>query len=157
MYISTLISTATLAGSVMATHMMPSMSMGADSAMTATATGTASATSPSMTMYVVKVSNKKGDLTFEPNNLTAPVGSVVQFQFYPKNHSVVQAAFSNPCEPINNVMSNVTGFFSGYMPTTLDAKMKPGFTIPIMDSKPIWYYCSQEKHCQAGMVGVINP
>lgn len=25
------------------------------------------------------------------------------------------------------------------------------------DTKPIWYYCGQVGHCQAGMVGVINP
>jgi len=24
-------------------------------------------------------------------------------------------------------------------------------------SQPAWFYCSQGKHCQAGMVGVINP
>ena len=35
-------------------------------------------------MHVIKVSNKAGDLTFEPNNLEAAPGSLVQFQFYPK-------------------------------------------------------------------------
>ena len=152
MYISTLIATIALAGSALATNTYA----GADAAIAA-ATGTASSPEASITMYVVKVSNKNADLTFEPASLKAPVGSLVQFQFYPKNHSVVQAAFTNPCEPINNVMSNVTGFFSGYMPTKPDAPIKPGFTIPIKDTKPIWYYCSQAKHCQAGMVGVINP
>lgn len=35
-------------------------------------------------VQVVKVSNKNGDLTFTPNNITAAVGSFVQFQFHPK-------------------------------------------------------------------------
>ena len=35
-------------------------------------------------MHVVKVSNKNGDLTFEPNNMQAAPGEMVQFHFYPK-------------------------------------------------------------------------
>lgn len=35
-------------------------------------------------VQVVKVSNNNGDLTFTPNNITAAVGSFVQFHFYPK-------------------------------------------------------------------------
>lgn len=35
-------------------------------------------------VQVVKVSNKNGNLTFAPNNITAAVGSFVQFHFYPK-------------------------------------------------------------------------
>jgi len=35
--------------------------------------------------------------------------------------------------------------------------MMPTFTIEVNDTKPIWFYCSQGKHCQSGMVGAINP
>lgn len=35
-------------------------------------------------VQVVKVSNKNGNLTFAPNNITAAIGSFVQFHFYPK-------------------------------------------------------------------------
>lgn len=35
-------------------------------------------------VHRVKVSNKAGDLTFEPNDLKVQPGSMVQFQFYPK-------------------------------------------------------------------------
>lgn len=35
-------------------------------------------------VHIVKVSNKKGSLVFEPNNLKAEPGSMVQFHFYPK-------------------------------------------------------------------------
>lgn len=33
----------------------------------------------------------------------------------------------------------------------------PVFTVMINDTKPIWFYCATQKHCQAGMSGVINP
>lgn len=33
----------------------------------------------------------------------------------------------------------------------------PTFTIAVEDAKPIWFYCSQGRHCQSGMVGVVNP
>ncbi len=46
----------------------------------------AGAASPSgqVMVHVVKVSNKMGALTFEPNNLQVPAGDMVQFHFYPK-------------------------------------------------------------------------
>ena len=50
-------------------------------------------------------------------------------------------------------------FFSGFMPTnaSLGATSKVlTYTIRVMDKKPVWFYCSQAKHCQAGMVGAIN-
>lgn len=31
------------------------------------------------------------------------------------------------------------------------------FTLTINDTNPIWLYCAQVGHCQAGMVAVINP
>ncbi|MCJ1309134.1 hypothetical protein MMC25_002789 [Agyrium rufum] len=105
-------------------------------------------------VQVVKVSNKDGDLVFSPNNIMAPPGSMVQFQFYPKNHSIVQAAFAAPCVPLNDVNSSAVGFFSGFMPATTGEM--PVYTIAINDTSPIWFYCSQGKHCQAGMVGAIN-
>ncbi|KAL8980200.1 MAG: hypothetical protein Q9205_004654 [Flavoplaca limonia] len=117
----------------------------------------AAAPSGQVMVHVVKVSNKKGDLTFEPNNLQVPAGDMVQFHFYPKNHSIVQSTFDQPCEPINNNNASVTGFFSGFMPVKPDAAMMPSYTIMVNDTKPIWYYCSQGKHCQQKMVGVINP
>lgn len=52
-----------------------------------------------------------------------------------------------------------TAFFSGFMPTnaSLSATSKVlTYTIRVMDTKPVWFYCSQAKHCQGGMVGAIN-
>ncbi|MCJ1361962.1 hypothetical protein MMC16_001063 [Acarospora aff. strigata] len=109
-----------------------------------------------VSVQVVKVSNKNGSLTFAPNDIKATPGSMVQFHFYPKNHSVVQSTFDQPCQPINNIMPNVTGMFSGFMPVAAGASEMPVYTIMVNDTKPIWFYCSQGQHCQAGMVGVIN-
>jgi hypothetical protein len=57
-------------------------------------------------------------------------------------------------------MPNKTdAFFSGFMPTNASFAAKNEvltYTIRVPDSKPIWFYCSQAKHCQSGMVGAIN-
>lgn len=126
---------------------------------TAVATSTISSgatPSGSVSVQVVQVSDNSGSLRFYPDDITAAAGSMVQFQFHPKNHSVVQSAFSNPCEPIHDVMANVTGFKSGFMPVAAGATTMSVFTIMVNDTKPIWFYCSQKPHCQKGMVGVIN-
>jgi hypothetical protein len=46
-------------------------------------------------------------------------------------------------------------FFSGFIPTNAQGQLT--FTLPVRDTNPIWFYCTQGMHCQAGMVGVINP
>lgn len=60
------------------------------SAVAAVATSSATSISPAppgmVHVQVVKVSNKNGSLKFEPNNIKAEAGSMVQFQFYPKVH-----------------------------------------------------------------------
>jgi hypothetical protein len=75
-----------------------------------------------------------------------------------QNHSVVTASFDSPCVP--NVNANTDPktrnvFYSGYMPTADDGLLT--YTVPVVDKSPMWFYCSQQKHCQTGMVGVINP
>ncbi|KAI9675754.1 MAG: hypothetical protein M1817_001121 [Caeruleum heppii] len=108
------------------------------------------------TMHVVKVSNKNADLVFTPNDIKAAKGDMIQFQFYPKNHSIVQSTFDKPCEPIADNMPGAKGFFSGFMPVSANASMMPVYTVEVKDDKPMWFYCSQGKHCQGGMVGVVN-
>lgn len=138
------------------------MAMGASETM-----GMGAASSPSaaagegmVATHVIQVGGPNGSLTFSPDNIKANVGDLVQFQFHPKNHSVVQSTFDQPCVPMQNVMPNATNaFFSGFMPTNASAAAASGiltYTIRVMDSKPVWFYCSQAKHCQSGMVGAIN-
>jgi plastocyanin len=111
-----------------------------------------------------------GQLRYNPDTITAAVGSQVEFQYFGPAHSVVQADFNTPCSPFNNG----AGFFAGMQTTgtgpnvsVLSTKatrfqsnncLQPlTFTITINDTKPIWFYCAFPSHCQAGMVGVINP
>lgn len=37
------------------------------------------------------------------------------------------------------------------------ASNNPTFMVPVVDSQPIYIYCSQAQHCQQGMVMVVNP
>ncbi|KAI0392507.1 hypothetical protein F5Y17DRAFT_358296 [Xylariaceae sp. FL0594] len=110
------------------------------------------------TVHVVTVSNKANAKIFTPDNLKAAPGDMIQFQFLAGNHSVVQSNFDNPCTPIHQHVANATGFFSGYMDVQASAASGtiPTFTIQVADQKPVWVYCSQAKHCQAGMVMVVN-
>ena len=52
----------------------------------------------------------QGGLVFEPESVTADIGDLLQFHFYPKNHSVVQGSFSSPCQPLT------PGVYSGFLP-----------------------------------------
>lgn len=81
---------------------------------------------------------------------------MVQFQFAPANHTVTQSTFAEPCQPIALNLPGTKGFYSGFMPVTAQATSTPTYTIMINNTTPIWIYCSQGKHCQAGMTMVIN-
>jgi len=93
-------------------------------------------------------------LTFTPNVTKAAVGELVEFQFYPPNHTVTQSSFESPCEPLS-----ASSFFSGFMVTS-STPDKQTFTINVTSTDPIWFYCAQTlpgPHCALGMVGAINP
>ncbi|KAJ9385064.1 hypothetical protein DTO063F5_4399 [Paecilomyces variotii] len=95
-------------------------------------------------------------LTFSPDQLNVNPGEMVQFQFYPKNHSVVQSSFDEPCVPMSESMPGMMGIMSGFMPVSEDATQIPVFTMMVNDTKPMWIHCSQTGHCQKGMVMAIN-
>ncbi|KAH6680249.1 Cupredoxin [Halenospora varia] len=107
------------------------------------------------TVHVVKVGSANGSLVFAPNEVKAVVGDMVQFQFAPNNHTVTQSTFDAPCQPIA-MNSNVTGIYSGFMPVSAASTTTPTYTIMVNNTTPMWLYCSQGKHCQNGMVMVIN-
>ncbi|KAG6360760.1 hypothetical protein INS49_011826 [Diaporthe citri] len=109
-------------------------------------------------VQVVTVSTANNSLVYTPDNIKANPGEMVQFQFVAGNHTVTQSTFDQPCAPISTIQTNVTGFHSGYQPAAASKEtgMIPTYTVMINDSKPIWLYCAQGKHCQSGMVMVIN-
>jgi len=94
----------------------------------------------------------KGGLVFSPSSVTAAVGDILEFEFYPGDHSVAQGTFAAPCSQ----GTLTTGFYSGFMQVATG----PGsqvFQVTVKDTNPIWFYCSQVEHCQSGMAGVVNP
>jgi plastocyanin len=110
-------------------------------------------TSPRITHTVV--AGRPG-LRFDPENIVAEVGSIVEFHFLQLNHSVAEAAFAAPCVP-----KDAASFFSGFFPVPSNPDMstsqsKEVFQIEVKDDNPIWFYCPQARHCQSSMVGVVN-
>ncbi|KAK4188100.1 hypothetical protein QBC35DRAFT_497043 [Podospora australis] len=100
------------------------------------------------------VSVGRTGLTFEPNQIRAAAGDVVEFRFWARNHSVVSGRFTHACVP-----TEVGGFYSGFFPTPVDTINPQVFRITINNSDPIVFYCSQNngQHCKNGMYGIINP
>jgi len=105
---------------------------------------------------VVRVA-QNGSLTYTPNDIRVNVGEMVQFQFAAGNHTVTQSTFDQPCQPIS-MHSNVTGFHSGFVPAAASAAQNQMsiFTINVTSTNPMWIYCAQGRHCENGMVMVIN-
>ncbi|KAF2824277.1 hypothetical protein CC86DRAFT_408377 [Ophiobolus disseminans] len=98
------------------------------------------------------------DHKFKPDVTNAAVGDIVEFRFYPANHSVVRAAFGMPCIPYEMTGSQKTGFFSGFNAVNKVVDDPPKYSIKINDTSPIFFYCSAPGSCITyGMVGAINP
>ncbi|KAJ5624328.1 cupredoxin [Penicillium lagena] len=115
---------------------------------TTTAATTTMSSSSSSSTHSVNVG--KDGFTFEPDTLMVSPGDEVEFHFFPGDHSVAQAAFNNPCQPMSS-----SSFYSGSFPGSSESSNV--FVLTVNDTNPIWFYCGQVGHCQAGMVGVINP
>ncbi|KAJ7435563.1 RmlC-like cupin [Mycena latifolia] len=121
--------------------------------------GTPSPTyAPSPVRHVIKVGSD--GLYFTPSNISAAIGDIVTFEFHPKNHTVTQSSFLNPCKPLAQTSTTgEVGFKSGFVPVSATETMFPTFNITINDTAPIWGYCGQQGppvHCTAGMVFSIN-
>ncbi|KAH7014987.1 plastocyanin-like domain-containing protein [Ilyonectria destructans] len=95
-----------------------------------------------------------GGLRFDPDNVVAQIGDIVEWHFLKVNHSIAESSFAEPCKPLDDG----TGFFSGFNFFIQDGQAPNVFQIVVVDKFPIWYYCPQTtgNHCQNGMAGVIN-
>lgn len=58
----------------------------------------------------------KGGFTFVPDVILANKGDVIEFNFFPDNHSVVRAEYGYPCIPYELTGVDKIGFFSGFKP-----------------------------------------
>ncbi|KAL4904649.1 hypothetical protein BDW74DRAFT_178742 [Aspergillus multicolor] len=82
--------------------------------------------SPAVDTHTIKVGPKEDPHGYWPHTLEADVGDLVVFEFYPRNHSVVQADWKAPCVPaggdyfysgIKNEFNEVNGQVVGRLPT----------------------------------------
>ncbi|KAL4781807.1 hypothetical protein BJX76DRAFT_349889 [Aspergillus varians] len=126
---------------------------------TATNRPIATATSSSaVETHTVKVGPKEDPHQYVPHELEANVGDLIVFEFYPRNHSVVQADWKAPCMPadgdyffsgIKNDFKEVNGQVVGKLPT---------WNWTVEKDEPTFFYCTGTDSCIVnGMVGVINP
>lgn len=120
------------------------------------ASSSTTSTAPAPT-HTISVGGSNG-YNFVPSQVNASVGDIIEFRFYPQNHSVARAAFGpNPCIPYEYSGDGRVGFWSGFKPTALVLNDPPIFQLPINDTEPVFFYCSAPDACFQGMVGVINP
>ncbi|KAJ7776632.1 hypothetical protein DFH07DRAFT_911954 [Mycena maculata] len=130
----------------------------------ATATYSYSSSAPSASAssapvnHVIKVGID--GLSYTPSNISANIGDTVTFEFHPKNHTVTQSSFQEPCKKLAETSTTgQVGFESGFVPVSETVTVFPTFNITINDTQPIWGYCGQQGppvHCQQGMVFSIN-
>jgi plastocyanin len=73
-------------------------------------------------------------LHFEPENVVAEPGDLIEFHFLPKNHTVVQSSFDKPCEPL----AGGEGVFSGFNFATASGEAKNVFTFMVQNKHTFW-------------------
>ncbi|KAJ8087996.1 hypothetical protein PM082_013547 [Marasmius tenuissimus] len=94
-------------------------------------------------------------LIFSPEWVNAQPGDTVTFIFNPKNHTVTQSTFDQPC------LISTGGFNTGFKPVPPNQTVDPPREVfTVSDATPKWFYCAQKNpapHCSQGMVFAINP
>ncbi|KAK3339963.1 extracellular serine-rich protein [Lasiosphaeria hispida] len=98
-----------------------------------------------------KISISIGSLAFTPDTVTAAVGDIIEFNFFPINNSAIMSDFSTPCTP-----AKVGGFNSGFYATD-NGQNKNAFQIVVNTTEPMFIYCGFPSHCKNGMAAVVNP
>ena len=112
--------------------------------------------SPQAQNDVTVINVGKNGQTMEPDSVTVARGQIIEFHFFTGAHSVAQSAFDSPCTPLNATAGNGTeGFFSGSQQVS-SGEGANVFRV-VSTGTPMWFYCATQRHCQNGMVGVINP
>jgi plastocyanin len=94
-----------------------------------------------------------GALRFNPVEIDANIGDVIEFTFLKLNHTLTQSTLLHPC-------SNIGGFSTGFNqfnPSNNSGKFVVKYPVTTLD--PQWFFCAQtqnKSHCQAGMVFALN-
>ncbi|KAF4816439.1 Extracellular serine-rich protein [Colletotrichum tropicale] len=111
---------------------------------------------PKVIPVLVGSPTREKSLLFYPEIVRAQPGDIVQFQFWPNNHTVTQAAnIQAPCLPLGDMQPNAV--HSGFIPGVTDGSPIGTFNVQVENTEPMLLYCAQGMHCQLGMVMIINP
>jgi len=97
----------------------------------------------------------QGGTTYTPPTVTANVGDFVLFKFVAGNHTVTQSPFAKPCTQIWLNDEGHPGVDTGFV--LPKGNNTPIVELRVNDTLPMWLFCQQAKHCNNGMVMVINP
>ena len=82
---------------------------------TASVQTSAGLTSTTAKFFDVHVGNEEGALIFDPDTVIASMNDVINFHFYPINHSIAQSSFAMPCQPLSGGVGQLP-IFSGFFP-----------------------------------------
>jgi plastocyanin len=115
----------------------------------------AAAALPSVFADNITVTVGQGGPTFTPSTVMAKVGDTILFKFVGGDHSVTQAPFAKPCTQAWLDDTKVPGLDTGFVPA--NGTENPVVQVRIDSTQPLWLFCQQAKHCNNGMVMVINP
>ncbi|PQE27260.1 extracellular serine-rich protein [Rutstroemia sp. NJR-2017a WRK4] len=133
-----------------------SSSASTNSSASSSSSSSSSTTTSSAAAATKTVSVGADGLNYSPNKLTANVGDIIEFRFYPQNHSVARAEYKQACIPYEDTGAGKVGFWSGFEPIAIVSNNPPIFNLLINDTEPIFFYCSSPGACMEGMIGVIN-
>ncbi|KAG8754911.1 hypothetical protein FRC12_011067 [Ceratobasidium sp. 428] len=99
-----------------------------------------------------------GKLRYDPEYVNAKIGDYIKFEFHPKNHTVTESSFDEPCTGLTGNEGEPVGFRTGFVPVPeKQTSHFPTRKFKVTDDKPHWFYCGQVGHCPAGMVFAVNP
>ncbi|KAK4915856.1 hypothetical protein LTR28_013499, partial [Elasticomyces elasticus] len=108
--------------------------------------GTATATTSSA-VQTHTITVGKGDNKFVPDVVLANVGDIIQYQFFPPNHSVARAEYLSPCIPYEDTGVDKVGFYSGFKPVDAILNNPPTFNLRVNDTNPVFFYCTAPGSC----------
>jgi len=99
-----------------------------------------------------------GGFKFTPQELhNVSVGDIVQWEFYPPDHSVARAEFGSACVPYEYTGKDKVGFWSETQWVNNTNELTY-FNVTVNSTEPIFFYCAAPNSCLGEhMVGVINP
>ncbi|KAK0503538.1 hypothetical protein EDD18DRAFT_1040524, partial [Armillaria luteobubalina] len=66
----------------------------------------------------------------------------------PSAQPATQSTFAAPC--------NKSGINSGFVPISTNSTQFGQWTFTVDNTAPLWFFCAQMGHCEAGMVFAVN-